>query len=73
MEIEIQKDDKLLASNYDKHIEDASFFMAYNKKKKDLDNLLEEWGSRSARNRKFINKKTGGQPVFFIKCKVFLP
>ena len=43
LEIDIQKDDKLLASNYDKHIEDASFFMAYNKKKKDLDNLLEEW------------------------------
>lgn len=43
LEIDIQKDDKLLASNYDKHIEDASFFMAYNKKKKDLDSLLEEW------------------------------
>jgi len=43
LEMDIQKDDKLLASNYDKHIEDASFFMAYNKKKKDLDNLLEEW------------------------------
>jgi len=43
LEIDIQKDDKLLTSNYDKHIEDASFFMAYNKKKKDLDNLLEEW------------------------------
>ena len=43
LEIDIQKDDKLLASNYDKHIEDASFFIAYNKKKKDLDNLLEEW------------------------------
>jgi len=43
LEIDIQKDDKLLASNYDKHIEDASFFMAYNKKKKDLDTLLEDW------------------------------
>jgi len=43
LEIDIQKDDKLLASNYDKHIEDASFFMAYNKKKKDLDKLLEDW------------------------------
>jgi len=43
LEIDIQKDDKALAANYDKHIEDASFFMAYNKKKKDLDRLLEEW------------------------------
>lgn len=43
LEIDIQKDDKLLESNYDKHIEDASFFMAYNKKKKDLDSLLEDW------------------------------
>jgi len=43
LEIDIQKDDKLLASNYDKHIEDASFFMAYNKKKKDLDKLIEDW------------------------------
>lgn len=45
LEIDIQKDDKLLESEYDKHIEDASFFIAYNKKKKDLDNLLEEWES----------------------------
>lgn len=43
LEINIQHDDKALASNYDKHIEDASFFMAYNKKKKDLDQLLDEW------------------------------
>ena len=43
LEIDIQNDDKALASNYDKHIEDASFFMAYNKKKKELDQLLEEW------------------------------
>lgn len=43
LEIDIQKDDKLLESEYDKHIEDASFFTAYNKKKKDLDNLLDEW------------------------------
>ena len=43
LENDIQRDDKLLASEYDKHIEDASFFTAYNKKKKDLDNLLEEW------------------------------
>ena len=43
LEINIQNDDKALASNYDKHIEDAAFFMAYNKKKKDLDQLLEDW------------------------------
>ena len=43
LEKNIQQDDKALASNYDKHIEDAAFFMAYNKKKKDLDKLLEEW------------------------------
>ena len=43
LERDIQQDDKALASNYDKHLEDAAFFMAYNKKKKDLDKLLEEW------------------------------
>jgi ATP-binding cassette subfamily F protein 3 len=43
LEIDIQNDDKELASNYDKHIENASFFMAYNKKKKELDKLLEDW------------------------------
>jgi ATP-binding cassette subfamily F protein 3 len=43
LEIDIQHDDKALASNYDKHIEDASFFMAYNRKKKELDQLLDEW------------------------------
>ena len=43
LEIDIQKDDKELASNYDKHIENASFFSAYNKKKADLDKLLAEW------------------------------
>jgi ATP-binding cassette subfamily F protein 3 len=43
LEIDIQQDDKALASNYDKHIEDASFFMAYNKKKKELDQLLDDW------------------------------
>jgi ATP-binding cassette subfamily F protein 3 len=36
LEIDIQNDDKALASNYDKHIEDAAFFMAYNKKKKPI-------------------------------------
>ena len=43
LEIDIQNDDKALMSNYDKHIEDASFFMAYNKKKVELDKLLEDW------------------------------
>jgi ATP-binding cassette subfamily F protein 3 len=43
LENDIQNDDKALASNYDKHIEDASFFTAYNKKKQELDALLEEW------------------------------
>jgi ATP-binding cassette subfamily F protein 3 len=43
LEKDIQNDDKALASNYDKHIEDAKFFAAYEKKKKDLDQLLEDW------------------------------
>ena len=43
MEKDIQQDDKALASNYDKHIEDATFFMAYEKKKKELEQLLEDW------------------------------
>ncbi len=43
LEKDIQNDDRALASNYDKHIEDASFFMAYNKKKAELDQLLEDW------------------------------
>lgn len=43
LENDIQKDDKELASNYDKHLENASFFMAYNKKKSELDKLLAEW------------------------------
>ena len=43
LEKDIQSDDKALASNYDKHIEDAQFFIAYNKKKTELDKLLEDW------------------------------
>ena len=43
LEKNIQQDDKALASNYDKNIEDAKFFMAYNKKKADLDVLLLDW------------------------------
>ena len=43
LEKDIQHDDKMLSSNYDKNIEDAAFFMAYNKKKADLDQLLLDW------------------------------
>ncbi|MGV9003231.1 ABC-F family ATP-binding cassette domain-containing protein [Flavobacterium sp.] len=43
LEKDIQRDDKELASNYDKHIENASFFAAYNKKKSELEKLLAEW------------------------------
>ncbi|RDI51393.1 ABC transporter ATP-binding protein [Flavobacterium glaciei] len=43
LEKDIQNDDKMLTSNYDKHIEDAKFFTAYNKKKAELDKLLLDW------------------------------
>ncbi|PDS25970.1 ribosomal protection-like ABC-F family protein [Flavobacterium branchiophilum] len=43
LEKDIQNDDKALASNYDKHVEDAHFFTAYHKKKKELDDLLVQW------------------------------
>ncbi|QBN19741.1 ABC-F family ATP-binding cassette domain-containing protein [Flavobacterium nackdongense] len=43
LEKDLLHDDKMLASNYDKHIEDAAFFVAYNKKKADLDQLLLDW------------------------------
>ncbi|WP_395049996.1 ABC-F family ATP-binding cassette domain-containing protein [Flavobacterium sp.] len=43
LEKDLQHDDKMLASNYNKNIEDAKFFMAYNKKKADLDKLLLDW------------------------------
>ena len=43
LEIDIQNDDKMVASNYDKHIENADFFVAYNKKKADLEQLLFDW------------------------------
>lgn len=43
LEKQIQQDDLALASHYDKHLEDASFFTAYEQKKKDLDRLLEDW------------------------------
>ncbi len=45
LENDIKNDDKALASNYNKAIEDAAFFMAYKKKKQDLDKLLAEWES----------------------------
>ena len=43
LEKDIQHDDRELASNYDKHIENASFFAAYEKKKVELEKLLSEW------------------------------
>jgi len=43
LENDIRKDDKALESNYDKHIEDASFFTAYNRKKAELEKLMGEW------------------------------
>ncbi|MDP5027550.1 MAG: ATP-binding cassette domain-containing protein, partial [Flavobacterium sp.] len=43
LEKDIQLDDKALSSNFDKHIEDATFFAAYEKKKKDLEQLLQDW------------------------------
>jgi ATP-binding cassette subfamily F protein 3 len=43
LEKDIQNDDKMLASSYNKHIEDASFFKAYNKKKAELDKFLSDW------------------------------
>jgi ATP-binding cassette subfamily F protein 3 len=43
LEIDIQNDDKMVASNYDKHVENAQFFVAYNKKKADLEQLLYDW------------------------------
>ncbi|HBK83575.1 MAG TPA: glycosyl transferase family 2 [Flavobacterium sp.] len=43
LEIDIQNDDKMFASNYNKHIEDPQFFKAYELKKKELDNLLSDW------------------------------
>ncbi len=45
LEKDIQHDDKMLASNYDKHLEDANFFIAYNKKKSELDKLLDDWAN----------------------------
>lgn len=43
LEKQIAKDDQLLAENYEEMMNDTSFFKAYEKKKKDLENLLNEW------------------------------
>lgn len=43
LEKSIQKDDENLAVNYEKLMEDADFFSAYEKKKKDLEQLMEDW------------------------------
>lgn len=43
LEKQIAQDDQLLAENYEKMMNDMSFFTAYEKKKKDLENLLNEW------------------------------
>jgi ATP-binding cassette subfamily F protein 3 len=47
LEKDIQHDDKMLASNYNKNIEDASFFKAYNKRKQSWIRLL--WIGKSSR------------------------
>src|SRR5690606_37707191 len=43
LEKQIAQDDQLLAENYEKMVNGMSFFTAYEKKKKDLENLLNEW------------------------------
>ena len=43
LEKAIQKDYENLARNYEKLMEDASFFSTYEKKKKDLEQLMEDW------------------------------
>jgi ATP-binding cassette subfamily F protein 3 len=43
LEGEIKKDDKALAEHPEKLMADASFFTAYEKKKKDLDALMTDW------------------------------
>jgi ATP-binding cassette, subfamily F, member 3 len=54
LEKDIQHDDKELANNYDKHIENAAFFSAYEKKKKELENLLQDWENTSLELESFI-------------------
>jgi len=43
LEKEIAKDDENLAKNYEKLMEDITFFGAYETKKKELNELMEEW------------------------------
>ncbi|WP_291274602.1 ABC-F family ATP-binding cassette domain-containing protein [Flavobacterium sp.] len=43
LEKEIAKDDENLARNYEQLMEDELFFTAYEKKKKELDQLMTEW------------------------------
>ncbi|MCO6175347.1 ABC-F family ATP-binding cassette domain-containing protein [Flavobacterium sp. NRK F10] len=43
LEKAIQKEDEELAVNYEKLMQDSSFFAAYEQKKKDLDQLMEDW------------------------------
>jgi ATP-binding cassette subfamily F protein 3 len=43
LEIEIQKDDRLLAEHPEKLVGDAAFFAAYENKKKELDTRMVEW------------------------------
>ncbi|MGQ3089067.1 ABC-F family ATP-binding cassette domain-containing protein, partial [Flavobacterium sp.] len=45
LEREIQKDDRALAEHPEKLMGDPALFSAYEKKKKDLDALMEEWGT----------------------------
>lgn len=43
LEKDIKNDDKRLATDYEKLMADASFFTAYENKKKELDTLLADW------------------------------
>jgi ATP-binding cassette subfamily F protein 3 len=43
LEKEIQNDDKALAENFDKYSQDQKFFSTYEKKKQELQVLLQEW------------------------------
>jgi len=43
LEIEIRKDDRLLAEHPEKLVGDAAFFAAYESKKKELDTRMAEW------------------------------
>ncbi len=43
LEKDIQHDDKRLENDYEKLMADASFFTAYENKKKELDSLMAEW------------------------------